>query len=129
MTNKILESKKCLRWPQTMNIIVFLKNGQFDILHKITYDISEPHWPLTLEFVALIDFFWYFGSTGRWCLIEKVANHNQGSQMCWANIFFSLFTKIPPQIYLIAPFSPTTFIPKATFCWKTAQIKHKGNSK
>ena len=40
----------------------------------------------------------------------------QGSQMCWANIFFSLPIKIPPQIYLIAPFSPTTFVPKATFC-------------
>ena len=49
--------------------------------------------------------------------------------MCWANIFFSLPIKIPPQIYLIAPFSPTTFVPKATFCWKTAQIKHKGNRK
>ena len=49
--------------------------------------------------------------------------------MCWANIFFNLPIKIPPQIYLIAPFSPTTFGPKATFCLKTAQIKHKGNRK
>ena len=29
----------------------------------------------------------------------------------------------------MCPFFPTTFVPKATFCWKTAQIKHKGNRK
>ena len=46
----------------------------------------------------------------------KSGPRTQGSQICWANTFFSLPIKIPPQIYLIAPFSPTTFVPKATFC-------------
>ena len=51
----------------------------------------------------------------------------QGSQMCQAIIFFILPTKIPPQIYLIAHFSPTLFVPKAYFYKKNVQIKHKDN--
>ena len=58
-------------------------------------------------------------------IFQRYISSYQRSQMCQANIFFILPTKIPPQIYLIAPFSSTTFDTKAYFYEKIAQIKEQ----